>query len=164
MPVPTKLGISFTPAEAAAMQAAAQVIIDTIESKRELNLSNAERKKLSKMGAKRMAYVQKSILELGPGYPQFNPLAYTLTDAQNDLATSLVLETILTKLTEASELAVEMKMVAGHFCYLFMRKQYEIAQVNKNENVTGAQVVVDELKAAFPSTKSKSKDKTNKQH
>lgn len=149
MPVPTKLGISFTDAEIDAMKAGIQVVIDTITSKIVLNLSVKEREKLSKVGDERQPYVEKSIHIYGGDYPQFTPMAYNLTDAGADLTTYGQLEGVLSKITESTELATELQMVAGHFAFLFMRKQYGLALDNIDENVPGAQVIVDGLKGAF---------------
>lgn len=149
MPVPVKLGISFTQPEVDAMKAGIQVVIDTISAKITLNLSTAEREDLSKLGNERLPYVLRSLKEFGVMYPQFNPLAYAFTDADNDFGTYGKMDEILVKLTEANELSTELQMVAGHFCYLFMRKQYDIAESNKNENVPGAQVIYDGLKDCF---------------
>lgn len=149
MPVPTKLGISFTDAEIGTMKAGIQVVIDTIKTKITLNLSVAERETLSKLGAERMPYVEKSIGIFATDYPQFNPLAYTYADVQNDGNTYGQMDQILSKLEEADELSTELQMVAGHFALLFMRKQYDVAKSNVDENVPGAQVIVDGLKGAF---------------
>ena len=69
MAIPTKLGVEFTPAEVDAMKAAAQVIIDTIVAKADINLSNEERKSLSKVSNERMPFVLKSIGEYAVDYP-----------------------------------------------------------------------------------------------
>ena len=149
MPVPTKLGISFTDAEIDAMKAGIQVVIDTIASKITLNLSVKERETLSKVGDERKPFVQKSIGIYGVDYPQFNPLAYKLSDAQSDKTTYQQMEGVISKLKESNELTTELQMVAGHFAFLFMRKQYNNALANVDENVPGAQVIVDGLKGAF---------------
>jgi len=114
MPVPVKLGIDFTPAEEASMVAGIQVVIDTIKAKITLNLSTKEREELSKVSNERVPYILRSIAEYAPMYPQFNPLAYSAADAQNDLKTYGQMDAVLTKLNEASELSTELQMVAGH--------------------------------------------------
>jgi hypothetical protein len=149
MPIPTQLGVDFTDAEVDAMKAAAQTIIDTINGKASFNMSNDERKDLSKLGDERLPYAQKSIGEYGVDYPHLNGLAYPFANAQLDMNTYGSMFEVLTKLSEALEKAEEMQMVAGHFCYLFMRQQYDNAQDNKDLNVAGAQVVYDGLKGAF---------------
>lgn len=149
MPVPVKLGVQFTTPEIDAIKAGIQVAIDAIKAKIILNLSTEEREELSKVGPERMPYVLKSVTEYGVMYPQFNPLAYAFADADKDLTTYGQMDEVLVKLTEANELAAELQMVAGHFTYLFMRKQYGNAESNKDENVPGAQVVYDGLKGCF---------------
>ena len=149
MPVPLKLGVSFTQAEIDAMKAGVQVVIDTIQSKIILNLSNQERKDLSKLSNERLPFVGRSIREYALDYPQFNPLAYAYGDVKQDFPTYSGMEAVLSKLTEATEVSTELQMVAGHFCFLFMRKQYELAETNKDQNVPGAQVIYDGLKDCF---------------
>ena len=149
MPVPLKLGVSFTQVEINAMKAAAQVIIDTVQSKMIINLSTKDREELSKVADKRELYIHRSIQEYAVMYPQFNPLAYPVADATNDLHTFSNLGDVLIKIAEATEITEEMKMVAGHFDFVFMTKQYEMAQTNLDQNVPGAQIVYDGLKGAF---------------
>jgi hypothetical protein len=149
MPIPTKLGVDFTEAEIDAMKAAVQTIIDTIDAKVSFNMSSQERQDLSKVGDQRLPYVQKSINEYGIDYPKLNGLAYDHASAELDLKTYDGMFEVLTKLSEATEKAEEMQMVAGHFCYKFMRDQYDNAEKYRTENVTGAQVVYDGLKACF---------------
>lgn len=131
------------------MKAGAQVIIDTIVSKIDLNLSKEEREELSKVGDKRLPYVQKSVKEYAVDYPTLNGIGYTLANADKDLDTYGRMFEVLTKLTEATERAQELQMVAGHYSYKFMRDQYDNAERYKDDNVAGAQVVYDGLKDCF---------------
>ncbi len=149
MPVPTKLGVDFTDAEVDAMKAAAQVIIDTIVSKVDLNLSNEERKSLSTVSNERTPFVLKSISEYAVDYPTLNGIGYPLADASKDMDTFGQMFEVLTKITEATERAEELQMVAGHFAYEFMRDQYANAERYRDKNVAGAQVVYDGLKDCF---------------
>lgn len=149
MPIPLQLGIDFTTAEVDAMKAGAQVIIDTIVSKINLNLSNEERQSLSTVSNERIPYVLKSISEYAVDYPALNGIGYPLTDAAKDMETFGQMFEVLTKLTEATERAEELQMVAGHFSYEFMRDQYANAERYRSKNVAGAQVVYDGLKGAF---------------
>lgn len=131
------------------MKAGAQVIIDTIVSKIDFNLSNEERKSLSALGDERLPYVLKSVTEYAVDYPTLNGIGYALTDAANDLDTYGDMFQVITKLTEATERTVELQMVVGHYAYEFMRDQYDNAERYRTKNVTGAQVVYDGLKACF---------------
>jgi hypothetical protein len=149
MSVPLTLGITFTQAELDAMQAGVQVVIDTIAAKISFNLSNEERQQLSKVGDERFPFVERSINDYGINYPQFNPLAYTYANVQKDGSVYGQMSSLLSKIKEADEVTQELQMVAGHFCFLFMRKQYELAQSNIDQNVPGAQVVYDGLKECF---------------
>lgn len=149
MPLPLKLGVTFSDAEVADMKAGMQVVINTIHSKIIANLSVKERSDLSKLGPERIPYAEKSIGIYGIDYPQFNPLAYLFADAQKDAETYAQMQQVISKLKECGEVATELQMLAGHFVYLFMRKQYENGQSNVDENVPGAQVIVDGLKGAF---------------
>ena len=149
MPIPTKLGVDFTAAEVDAMKAAAQVIIDTIVAKADINLSNDERKNLSTVGDERVPYVLKSIGEYAVDYPTLNGIGYPLADAAKDMDAYAQMFEVITKVTEATERVVELQMVAGHFAYEFMRDQYANAERYRDRNVAGAQVVYDGLKGAF---------------
>jgi hypothetical protein len=149
MAIPTKLGVEFTPAEVDAMKAAAQVIIDTIVAKADINLSNEERKSLSKVSNERMPFVLKSIGEYAVDYPALNGIGYPLADAAKDMDTFGQMFEVITKVTEATERVVELQMVAGHFAFKFMTDQYDNAERYRDRNVAGAQVVYDGLKGAF---------------
>lgn len=149
MAEPTELGVDFTDVEIDDMKAGAQVSIDTVNSKKVLNLSNEEREELSKVGDKRAPYVLKSVGQYAVDYPDLNGKAYPLSKAALDLDTYGQLHEVETKLRESLEKVVEMKMVAGHFLYKFMRDQYDNAVRYRGDNVPGAQVVYDGLKGAF---------------
>ncbi|MBI1289595.1 MAG: hypothetical protein GC178_18695 [Flavobacteriales bacterium] len=149
MPVPVVLGVEFTQAEVDAMKAGAQVIIDTIVSKINLNLSNEERQGLSTVSNQRLPYVLRSVKEYAVDYPNLNGIGYSLADADKDLDTFGQMFEVLTKLTEATERTEELQMVAGHFAYEFTRDQYANAERYRTKNVAGAQVVYDGLKECF---------------
>jgi len=149
MPIPLQLGVSFTPAEIAAMKAAAQTITNTIISKMNFNMGNQERGELSKVGDERAPYVLKSIADYGVTYPNLNGQAYPHALAAADLGTYGQMFEVLTVMKEAVERAEEMQMVAGHFCFEFMRDQYANAERYRDKNVAGAQVVYDGLKGCF---------------
>jgi len=148
MPIPLQLGVQFTPAEIAAMKAAAQTITNTIISKMDFNMSNEERGSLSKVGDERAPYVLKSIADYGVTYPNLNGQAYTHLMAAMDLGSYGQMFEVLTVLKEAIERTEEMQMVAGHFCYEFMRDQYDNAKKYRDK-VHGAQIVYDGLKGCF---------------
>ena len=149
MAIPLQLGVQFTSAEVDAMQAAAQSITNTIMSKISFNMSNDERESLSTVGDERLPYVLKSVSEYGVTYPNLNGQAYPHLLAALDQETYAQMFQVLTVLKEAIEKAEELQMVAGHFCYKFMRDQYDNAEKYRTENVAGAQVVYDGLKGCF---------------
>jgi hypothetical protein len=149
MAIPTKLGVNFTPEEVQQMKTAAQTITGIIKSKMEINLTNEERRSLSKVSDERMPYVLKSISTYAVDYPKLNGLAYQHSDAMADMKTFAELFQVLTLVEEAKEVVVEMQMVAGHFAFRFMRDQYNNAQRYRGDNVAGAQIVYDGLKACF---------------
>lgn len=150
MAVPLKLGIAFTPVQLADMLTVAKVVNDTIKAVIDFNLSTKERESLSKLGNERAPYAFKSITEYSTNFPHLNGLAYTAPDAEADLQTYGQTEEILTLLAQSVERATELQMVAGHFCFEFMRDQYANAERYKdNGSVEGAQIVYDGLKDCF---------------
>ncbi|MCF8257559.1 MAG: hypothetical protein K9J06_08405 [Flavobacteriales bacterium] len=149
MAFPLQLGVQFTPAELATMKAAAQTITSTIISKMDFNMGNEEREELSKVGDERAPFVIKSVADYGVTYPNLNGQAYTHLMASMDLGTYAQMFEVLTVLKEAVERTEEMQMVAGHFCFEFMRDQYDNAKKYRSKNVAGAQVVYDGLKDCF---------------
>jgi hypothetical protein len=149
MAIPTKLGVRFTPEEIREMKTAAQTISRLIKGKMEINLTNEERRSLSKVSDERMPYVMKSITTYAIDYPRLNGLAYDHADAAADMRTFGELFQVLTLVDEAREVTTEMQMVAGHFAFRFMRDQYINAQRYRGDNVDGAQIVYDGLKACF---------------
>ena len=149
MPVPVKLGVSFTQAEIDAMKAGIQVVVDTINAKIYLNLNTDERESLAKVGNERFPFVARSIGQYADDYPAFNPIAYKEADAKLDLKTYVDIDGVMSKLKEATEVSTELQMVAGHFAFEFMSEQYAAAKRNKKLNVQGAQVIYDGLKECF---------------
>lgn len=149
MAIPTKFGLEFTDAELEQMRDAAQSITNIIRAKMEINLTNEERKTLSKVGDDRLPYVLKSISTYAEAYPQFTSLAYPAEDAEKDAETFGQLFQVSTLMDEANEAVTEMQMVAGHFAYRFMRDQFYNASRYLGDNVEGAQVVYDGLKDCF---------------
>lgn len=149
MAIPTQLGVEFTPTEVTDMKAAAQLITDTIRSKIDFNMSNEERDDLSSVKEGRLPYVLKSVSEYGVTYPHLNGLAYPHAMADKDMKVYGIMFEVLTLMEEATERAVELRQLAGHFGYKFMRGQYRNAEAYRAENVPGAQVVYDGLKACF---------------
>ncbi len=117
MSVPNKLGISFTQAEVDAMKAGAKVISDTIEAKIILNLSEEERKNLSKVGIERIPYVALSLNDYAINFPQFNPIAYSLADATKDGDTYFHMGDVLTLLTESPSGHANCKWWRGILCF-----------------------------------------------
>lgn len=150
MPVPTSLAVEFTPAEITAMQDAAKLINDTIKAKVDMNLSEDERKTLSKVGPEREPYVSQSINTYADQYAHLNGLAVPVSNAKMDATVYGQMQNLLSLMSQATERAVELQMVAGHFAYRFMRDQYNNAKQYKDSaSVEGAQVVYDGLKDCF---------------
>lgn len=149
MAVPVQLGVVFTPVEIATMKTAAQSITSMVRSKIMFNMSNEERESLSKVGDERAPFVLKSIGDYGVTYPNLNGQAYAHPMAAIDMSTFGDMHEVLTVLAEATEVVTELQMVAGHFCFKFMRDQYDNAAKYRSENVAGAQVVYDGLKDCF---------------
>ncbi len=149
MPVPTKLAVEFTPAEFAAMVDAAKLINDTIKAKIDLNLSNQERRDLSKVGPERQHFVELSVTDYGTAFPHLNGLSVPHADALLDANTNAEMNDLLIWVKQATERVEELEMVSGHFAFQFMREQYENAKNYKDKNVEGAQVVYDGLKGCF---------------
>lgn len=150
MAIPTELGVSFTQTEIDDMKAAANAIIAIVRSKKILNMTNDEKSfKLSTVGDERLPFVLKSIGDYAVAYPHLNGLGYPYAMAADDRATLGQLFEVQTTMAEANEVVDEMRLLAGHFCYKFMRAQYKNAQSYLGDNVEGAQVVYDGLKDCF---------------
>jgi len=150
MPVPTSLAVEFTPAELNDMKNAAKLINDLIKSKIDMNLSDAERRSLSKVGDQRQPYVSIAIGVYANNFPHLNGQAVPLPDAQKDIAVYGELIELVALSQQAFERTIELQMVAGHYAFEFMRDQYFNAERYKDSaSVEGAQVVYDGLKACF---------------
>ncbi len=151
MPIPPQFGIPFTPAEQATIQAAFLAVSTILRSKVNFNMTEDERKELSKLGMERTPYVHKSINDYAVQFPNLNGLAYPLPLATIDLANHNYTASMLTSLASITETTTEIQMVSGHFAYEFMRDQYGSAKRYRGNNVAGAQVVYDGLKGCFES-------------
>lgn len=149
MSVPVKYGIPFTPEEEQAIETALQTIISTLQRKVEFNMTEDERKSLSKVGNERAPYVLKSIGDYAVQFPNLNGLAYPYELAAIDMKNMGLTTTMLTSLKYITEMTEELQMVVGHFCFKFMRDQYQNAERYRGDNVPGAQVVYEGLKDCF---------------
>jgi hypothetical protein len=149
MAIPAQYGIPFTLAERTTIQTALQTILPILQSKVNFNMTAEERGNLSKIGDERLPYAMKSIKEYAVQYPNLNGQAYPVAMANIDFDTYGYMFTFLTTIAQMKELSEEIQMVAGHFCYRFMRDQYGLAGSYLGDNVPGAQVVYDGLKDCF---------------
>lgn len=150
MAIPTQLGVIFTPAEISAMEAAALVINNTIKAKIDFNLSEEERSTLSKVSAEREPYVYAAIDTYGLQFPHLGGLAVPHASAVLDNNTYNQMKQIEVLIQQATERVVELKMLAGHYTFQYMRDLYLNAQRYKDSgSVEGAQVTYDGLKNCF---------------
>lgn len=131
------------------MKTGLQTVIDIIKSKIDINMSNEERNGLNNVKEERRPYVDRSITDYAVTYPNLNGQAYSAANATRDHEVIILTDGLGTLLAEATERLTELNMVAGHFCYKFMRDQYANAERYRADNVPGAQVVYDGLKGCF---------------
>jgi hypothetical protein len=149
MAVPVQLGISFSPAEITAMKGGLQVVIDTVKSKIEMNLSNEERQALNSVKDERRPYIDRSVTDYAVTYPNLNGLGYSAANATRDHEVLVLTDGLATLTAEVNERLEELNLLAGHFCFKFMSDQYNNASRYKDDNVPGAQIVYDGLKGCF---------------
>lgn len=149
MPMPDKMGLNFTPLEITDLTTHFDAILAIMNAKKVVQLTPKERQAAQSASEKRMPYVQNTIVNLAPAFPNLQPGFVSFTDAQNDFSASDTLRALSAKRNEVNDRMIDFAMASEHFAYQYMRKFYNQAQEAQEVNTPGADTVVEALAPLF---------------
>ncbi len=97
----------------------------------------------------RKPYVAKAIVNLAPIYTGIVVPGMPLATATNEWKVYNQFEVIIPRVELLLSAMKDTQHRAGNYSFTFMRQLYELAKVAEQNNVPGADVIVNELKGAF---------------
>ncbi len=143
-----KVNTTLTLPQETAIQAAIDSLITNLVVK--INLTKQERVQLSNIDNQRYAYVKRAIQNHATANPTLvSGFAGTLAEANNDLNLYDQLQKYITQILKVLEMYQDLQQVAGSEAYTWFREFYSSAQKAADNNVAGADAVVDDLKPLF---------------
>ncbi len=149
MPMPDKMGISFTATEITDIANHFNGILAIINAKKVVQLTPEERKAAQSASETRFPYIQNAIASLAPAFTNLQPDFLSITDATADLDTSTDLRALANLRNEVNDRMVDFAMASEHFAYQYMRIFYNGAKAAQAVNTPGADTVVDALSPLF---------------
>ena len=149
MPMPSEMGLEFTPVEITDLNTHFDAILTIMNNKKVVQLTAEERQGAQSASEKRLPYIQNAITTLAPDFPNLQPNFLKLTDATADLKASVQLRELAAKRNEVNDRMIDFEMASEHFAYIYMRKLYAIAKEGQEVNTPGADTVVTALAPLF---------------
>ncbi len=119
-----------------------------LESYLLFNLTPQDRKELTKMGDKTIAFVQKS-LEYAEKNPTLVPTYLNLTEAKSDLSLTQDLNNILNQISTLQRAIEDTMMVAGSEAYTAALVFYNSVKGASRVNVPGSEAIHKDLQERF---------------
>lgn len=153
MPMPSEMGLEFTPAEITALTGHFEGILTIMNAKKVVQLTAKERQGAQSASETRFPYINNAIANLAPAFPALQPGFLPIANAEKDLAAASTLRDLTTLRNEVNDRMIDFAMASEHFAYQYMRKFYKIAQEAQAVNTPGADTVVDALKPLFEKEK-----------
>lgn len=149
MPMPDKMGISFTATEIQDLHDHFNGILAIINAKKVVQLTPEERKAAQSASETRFPYMQNAISNLAPAFPDLQPQFISHTDATADLDCATQLRTLTNLRNEVNDRMIDFSMASEHFAYKYMRKFYNVAKEARDVNTPGADTVIEALSPLF---------------
>lgn len=117
----------------------------------QVNLTNKEKTDLPNIADERHPYVQRAIEQHAPANAQITAGAFygPLAEAQNDFTFFDQMQPFLGQLAQLAEIFEDTQHAAGSEAWAWFRSFYGSAQNAAENNVPGADAVVNDLKAIF---------------
>ena len=116
----------------------------------QFNLTKAERKSVPNISNERYPFVQRAIQNHGPNNPNLvSGFAGTQAEAANDLTFYDQVENFIGQLQQVIEIYQDTQQVAGSESYTWTRALYNTAKEAAENQVPGADAVVDDLSKLF---------------
>jgi hypothetical protein len=149
MPMPDKMGLTFTPAEITTLHTHFTDILALINSKKVVQLTKDERQSALSISEKRLPYVQNAIDVLASDFVDLRPGFLPYADAVNDMQASSDLRALSSIRDEVNDRMIDFSMASEHFAYQYMRIFYNNAKQAQAVNTPGADTVVNALAPLF---------------
>lgn len=149
MPMPSEMGLEFTPAEITALSGHFEAILTIMNAKKVVQLTAKERQGAQSASEKRFPYVQNAIINLAPAFPKLQPNYLDFAEAQKDFGAANDLRTLTALRNEVNDRMIDFAMASEHFSYLYTRHFYANAQKAQGVNTPGADTVVEALSPLF---------------
>ena len=143
-----KINITFSPVQLAAIDAAITSILANLPV--QFNLTKDERTELPNISDERYPYALRGIEIHGPNNPILvSGFAGTQADATTDFTFYNQSEDIIQRLMQVVEIVTDTQHVAGSEAYEWLRELYRASKAAAENQVPGADTVVDDLKSLF---------------
>lgn len=154
MPLNPDLNFDLSPAQKAAIHAALDAILDVLSdpSNPYVNLTLAERKKTPSIDKVRMPYVQRSVNDILPLFPNLQSPSIPLDRSERLLHLVEFFASIAPKMAEIQDRTTDMGINAKHLLYKSMTDSYNMAQ-RQEGRMPGADVLLEALAPLFAKTK-----------
>jgi hypothetical protein len=111
-------------------------------------LTSDDRHSILKMGDKSLPFVEKTS-ELAKANPQFCPSYFNLDDLNIDLADVVNLRVLLNRLQQLTREIEDTIMLAGSEAFTQSLSFYNAVKQAARDNVSGAEILLDELQKRF---------------
>ena len=143
-----QLNITLTAPQLAAINAAIDALLSNVPFA--VNLTKDERTSLPNIGDERLPFVEKVIDNYAPANPTLvSGFAGSKAEALTDLTLYRQFENPIERLMSVLEIYKDTQQLAGSEAYKFSRVFYDTAQIAAENNVPGANAIVDDLGTLF---------------
>ncbi|MBI4947924.1 MAG: hypothetical protein HY840_16155 [Bacteroidetes bacterium] len=146
----SKINITLTAAQLTAIQTAITALKAPANLPAQFNLTKDERTGLSNINNSRYPYVQRAVKNHAVANPGLvSGFAGTLAEATNDFSFFDQMENFIGQLKQIVEIYEDTQQVAGSEAYVWTRELYRNAKAAAENQVPGADAVVDDLAPMF---------------
>lgn len=145
------LTIHITPAKKAALENAIDALITAINDLGVVALDPKFVRKLQLINSKRMPYVQNTIKNFAPSYPNLTSQAIDPTRADELFEAMLILRELEVKVAEATDRFKDLNYNSQHLLYKYMADMYHTSKRYRSD-LPGADVVYQHLNELFGRT------------
>jgi len=147
--LPNEMLIELTALEEADVKMHLDAIITIYNNKKIVQLSDKERQTTPSVSAERYPYVRDTYEAHAVNYPNLLPPFKVFANELRNYHYMNQNRTISSKLDEVNDIIGDHSIAAEYFCYKYMRQVYDIAKQGVDDNVPGADVVVNSIGPLF---------------
>jgi hypothetical protein len=125
MPMPSQMGYKFTPQQKADVISALKFVLDTLNSIKVVQLTEAERLKANPVSDKRLPYVQQTFKGLAPQYPKLQPRYLPFAANADNFEMMEAMREIMPLVKEISDRYTDFSIASQHFAFQYMVHFYK---------------------------------------